>query len=462
MELKIIKKNNESILVVCPFGKNRSSSVLTWNKRVFEHFNIPINYLEFNFSAGLSHGSALDYIVNKTKDIVDYWIFIDSDLIPLRKDLIDIYYDKLKDKETIISTVGQSNHLKGPNGEYSHPYAYGSGLGISKELYLKLGSPSFNEDNIHSDTAEQITYAAERLGFNVCLIWPKSVVGLSDSQCEKLNMDKQYKKSKVGQFEFGYQTVYGNNLWFHCMVAPADDHEQKFIEKCQEVIGNQPKKEAVIVCVNRSAFLNLTLPLNKNKFDNIVVITDYLDIETEKTCLKHGIQCIKTGRFYENNAKFDKGSAINEGLKQLKYNQFVCHLDADIILPEEFNQLNLNNLDINIFYGARRYFIKNIKELDDLFSKKRELNSFSGLELGGWGCGFFQLWNMKSNKINGIPINDLYPSYPTASESDILMLKRFHPNVISVGKLNIDVLHLGLDGQTHTQSDQTNFFNENP
>ena len=66
---------------------------------------------------------------------------------------------------------------------------------------------------------------------------------------------------------------------------------------------------------------------------------------------------------------------------------------------------------------------------------------------------------MQSYKIKNIPVKYLYPSYPTAAESDILMLKRFHPDVVSVGKLDIQVAHLGNCGVNHDTKDNKNFFN---
>ena len=234
MDLNYIEKNGEKIVLFCPYGKNRSSKVLEYNQKIFNKFNIPVNYIEYPFPA-CTHGEAIDHFVNLTQDLADYWIMIDIDIVPLRKDIVDIYYDKIKDKNTIISTCGQSNHLLTKNNDYNHPYCYGSGLGIPKELWLKLGKPSFNHNN-NSDTAENITFKCEELGYNICFIWPRKVVGLTDEQCDLMKMDRKYKKSKVGCFEFGYQTTYGD-LWFHCMFANCPDHEMDFIKKCEEILN---------------------------------------------------------------------------------------------------------------------------------------------------------------------------------------------------------------------------------
>ena len=40
-------------------------------------------------------------------------------------------------------------------------------------------------------------------------------------------------------------------------------------------------------------------------------------------------------------------------------------------------------------------------------------------------------------------LNLIFPSNGQITESDILMLKRFHPDVKDVGKLDITLIHLG-------------------
>ena len=135
-------------------------------------------------------------------------------------------------------------------------------------------------------------------------------------------------------------------------------------------------------------------------------------------------------------------------------------MDCDIILPNNFREeLDLESLDSNTMYGCRRFFINKNQDWIDYKEGKKKKEDFTGLQWGGWGCGFIQIWDMQSPKIRNIPISNLYPSYPTAAESDILMLKRFHPDVREVGKLDIDVVHLGNSGVNHDTKDNKDFFN---
>ena len=234
----VIEKNGEKIAIFCPYGNNRDKEVVNWHKKVHQFYRVPVNYLLAPFPS-ISHGQVIDHFIRQTAQIVDYWIFLDDDLIYLRNNFVDIIYDKIKDKETLWGLSGQSNHLKGPNGEFSHPYAYGSGMGLSKELYSKLGYPSFDTDNKYSDTAEQLTYACERLGYNICLVWPSNVLGVTEEECIKHEIPLEHKKVPLGQFCFGFGTTYGQNLAFHTMSAPLERHKPMFINKCKEVLNSQ-------------------------------------------------------------------------------------------------------------------------------------------------------------------------------------------------------------------------------
>lgn len=75
--------------------------------------------------------------------------------------------------------------------------------------------------------------------------------------------------------------------------------------------------ECIMVCVDYGDFLDITLGNNKKHFDKIVVVTTQKDKETQNVCKKHGVTSIITNRLYEDGANFNKGKAINDGLKHL-------------------------------------------------------------------------------------------------------------------------------------------------
>ena len=53
------------------------------------------------------------------------------------------------------------------------------------------------------------------------------------------------------------------------------------------------KIEGLVVCVGFSDILAYTLPNNKSLFNNLVVVTDTKDKDTERLCHIYNVKCIK-------------------------------------------------------------------------------------------------------------------------------------------------------------------------
>lgn len=181
------------------------------------------------------------------------------------------------------------------------------------------------------------------------------------------------------------------------------------------------KIEAVIICVNYSDFLDITLDQNLKHFDQIIVITSEKDIGTYEICKKYNVTCVQTDAFYINGAKFNKGLAIDIGFAHSKYKDWIVNLDADIVLPENFRDKFLEEAtDIECSYASRRYDIQTYEEWQEIKDDPNKLNN--KLLYRGIGYGNFFCFNYKSQvfqdliqKTNGLP----YPSwFPHVAESD--------------------------------------------
>jgi glycosyltransferase involved in cell wall biosynthesis len=115
------------------------------------------------------------------------------------------------------------------------------------------------------------------------------------------------------------------------------------------------KIEAVVVCYNYSDFLEHTLPENIELLDRLVVVTHPDDKRTGKLCDKYSVDCIKTDIFHDDGDRFNKGRAINLGLSHLRHDDWVLHMDADILLPHRFRRcLDAAKLDKKNIYGCDR------------------------------------------------------------------------------------------------------------
>lgn len=205
------------------------------------------------------------------------------------------------------------------------------------------------------------------------------------------------------------------------------------------------KLEAIIVCVNYSDFLVHTLPQNKQHFDNLIVVTDFKDEVTKRVCEYHHVKCLQTDVFYENGNRFNKGKAINEGLKNLSLDGWVVQLDADTYLPP-LTRFILENCDKNngfdssSIYGIDRMMCPNYQEwikfienpklthegwvyvYTNIFPMGVRIAKFytDEFDTGYLPIGFFQMWNPKKSGVVRYP-----EQHGSADRTDVLMAQNF-------------------------------------
>lgn len=188
------------------------------------------------------------------------------------------------------------------------------------------------------------------------------------------------------------------------------------------------KIEAVIICVNYSDFLDITLNENLKHFDQIIVVTSKEDIDTQSICKKYNATCLETNAFYLNDAKFNKGMAIDVGFSYLKYKDWVINLDADIVLPDNFRDKFLEEAsDIECSYASRRYDIQTYKEWEEVKIDKNKLKNkllYRGIGYGNFFCFNYnsKIFQNLINTTNGFP----YPNwFPHVAESDWIFRNRW-------------------------------------
>lgn len=212
--------------------------------------------------------------------------------------------------------------------------------------------------------------------------------------------------------------------------------------------------ECVIVSVGYADFLAHTLPLNKSQFDRVVIVTSPTDLETQKLCEYHHVECIQTEAFYEDGADFNKGKGINAGLAQLAKTGWVLHLDADIILPTQFRQtLEPLDLDPHCVYGVDRLMCKSYADWAanvvrphltqeagiyiHPYAEKMAIGTRIakyGTDQGFIPIGFFQLWNPLVSGVQRYP-----EQHQDAGRSDMLFTMQwprrqrgFIPEIITI------------------------------
>ena len=202
-------------------------------------------------------------------------------------------------------------------------------------------------------------------------------------------------------------------------------------------IKHLSKINVIIVSVNYNDFLPITLENNIKIFDNITVVTSINDEECQKICQKFNVNCVVTERMYDNGASFNKGKAINEGIKSLLNPNWILLLDADIIVPETFHESFKNNYtNINSLYVCNRIMFKEYESYLDWKYESGLKGQVSKLN----GIGYFQLFNINSNCLQRIIYSE---NSDNAAGSDISFRNRFTEKV----DLEIESIHLGISYQ---------------
>lgn len=194
------------------------------------------------------------------------------------------------------------------------------------------------------------------------------------------------------------------------------------------------KIDAVIVSVDYNDFLILTLKNNIKYLENITVVTSTSDTLCKEICDKFGVKCVITDKMYEDGAKFNKGKAINEGIKSIQNPDWILLLDADIIIPNSWNGI----INSNIFKkDAIHICSRNIIENYDDYQRWINGEQVGRIE-SSKGFGYFQLFNINSNVLFGG--NPIFPeTSDDAAWSDLSFRNKFNNRV----DIPISVVHLG-------------------
>jgi hypothetical protein len=190
--------------------------------------------------------------------------------------------------------------------------------------------------------------------------------------------------------------------------------------------------EAVTACVGFDDFLDITLALNHPQFDTVIVVTSHADRATQLVAKKHGAICVQTDLFRKNGRAFNKGAALNAGMARFQYHGWRLHLDADIVVPDNFRRVLFNHtqLDPACIYGADRVDIVGRAALTAWRANPQHAwRSF--VTPGGFvspryvdplrgyvPIGYFQLWHAGADKE--------YPwSLGTAAHDDVMFAEQW-------------------------------------
>ena len=201
-------------MIITFYNAKINQSVVTNQKKVFEHFNIELNQIDCGQWIG--HGKVIDKYLRECNQDWEYLILFDIDSIPLNEKIIPETIDWIKNNHGLFSVAQKASHIKD-----SIVYAGPCFLGFSRETYELMGRPSFDQTH-RSDCAAELTYFAIDKGFEVKLMYPSSV------EVPMWDLEDGVK--------FGYGTTYENNI-YHSFESRFHNIDM-FINKCDKVLNN--------------------------------------------------------------------------------------------------------------------------------------------------------------------------------------------------------------------------------
>jgi hypothetical protein len=440
MQINYINKNGEKLAFFTFHDpSNRNSDVLEHHQKVTKFFNIPWNYVFIDYK-NVNHGSAIEWTIKTFGNQIDYFAFIDNDCIPLVKNIDQIIYEKLKDKNTLFGGVQNTNHI---HKEQHHPFIAPSSFCISSELYRKIGQPHLGDSISRSDHTEEATFKCQELGFQVCMVYPVDFNKLTTDEIKDTNNPESWTLQSGNNFNlrYGLGTNYGN-LFYHASMQNIPRSQELFKQKCLDIINQSPKLNGITTCVDYSDFLEETIVYNKLHFDRYIVVTSPQDTKTQELCKKESVELYITDAFHRNNQPFNKGLALSEALKDSKLSGWIIVHDCDTCLPFNFKDLiDFKSMDIQKIYGGSRKFIPTYREWRECLDDPSKFNQYKSII--GTACGFCQIFNTESNAYKQNINNNIYGSFPTANFCDIHFLYHWCPPPHPKPEhLNFDCYHL--------------------
>ena len=201
-------------------------SSLKYMNKVVEGLDIEYRHLEYFYSyEQVEHWQTLDFGVNSLfEQGYDDIFILDTDCIPLNREALTYTFDKIA-KGVLIGTAQRSMHIE----NNKHIYVGSPCTGISKELFQKLGKPSFRYTS-RGDTTEELTYIAEEKGLPIEMFMPSSYQKdpYAGAAWELDTPDKKY----------GIGTTFvdkeGNEMIYHLFEGRIAPHAPLFVKKCEE------------------------------------------------------------------------------------------------------------------------------------------------------------------------------------------------------------------------------------
>lgn len=117
---------------------------------------------------------------------------------------------------------------------------------------------------------------------------------------------------------------------------------------------------AIMVCVDYSDLLAVTLPYNRHHFEDVMVVTSHSDRATQDVAVQNDAKLFMTSAFYRDGAKFNKWRALEEGLDAFGRRGWLCLMDADVLWPKQLRVAQApDHYMLQLWVGDRAKWVGN-------------------------------------------------------------------------------------------------------
>lgn len=188
--------------------------------------------------------------------------------------------------------------------------------------------------------------------------------------------------------------------------------------------------QVIIPCVDYEDLLRQSLPVTRQLFHNVLVVSSAEDEDTIALCQRAKVDLLLTNAWFDDGARLNKAAALNEAIAvslQRSPYAWLLVLDADIVLSNHFD-LDVAALDPSCLYSVRRRLCETEhqwKQISDGTLTPGDLPIYTVPVTNGkaWGhrpaenpaalSGYFQLWHPTTTQITR------FPPKPSAAGYDV-------------------------------------------
>lgn len=194
---------------------------------------------------------------------------------------------------------------------------------------------------------------------------------------------------------------------------------------------------AILVSVDYSDLLTVTLKYNRHHFDEIMVVTSTLDVDTPQVALENQARVYATDSFYANGAVFNKWIALEEGLDVFGRHGLLCIMDADILWPKKIPTLEY--VKGSLYTPLRRMMTDMTQPIPD----ESEWSRFPLHQQQREWAGYTQIFHADDPVLGESPWYETNWSHAGGSDSMFQMRWREQDKA----RPGFECLHLGASGE---------------